>query len=102
MNPHIIEAMHDIPRTSVPADSDDAARRRYRSSSTSAALSAGELASQHRLLYEFLLNKWYFDELYDLIFVRPAKGIGRFLWKQGDGYVIDGFGPDGVSARVLM
>ena len=53
------------------------------------------------MLYRFLLNKWYFDELYDFIFVRPAKWLGRFLWKKGDGYVIDGFGPDGVSARVL-
>jgi NADH-quinone oxidoreductase subunit L len=60
-----------------------------------------ELARQHRMLYQFLLNKWYFDELYDLIFVRPAKWVGRFLWKVGDGYIIDGFGPDGVSARVL-
>src|SRR3984957_17817128 len=60
-----------------------------------------ELARQQPLLYRFLLNKWYFDELYDLIFVRPAKWIGRFLWKVGDGYIIDGFGPDGVSARVL-
>jgi NADH-quinone oxidoreductase subunit L len=60
-----------------------------------------ELARQHQGLYQFLLNKWYFDELYDLIFVRPAKWIGRFLWKKGDGFVIDGFGPDGVSARVL-
>ncbi|WP_213740993.1 NADH-quinone oxidoreductase subunit L [Bradyrhizobium sp. dw_411] len=60
-----------------------------------------ELARQQPLLYNFLLNKWYFDELYDLIFVRPAKWIGRFLWKFGDGYIIDGFGPDGVSARVL-
>src|SRR5881394_3406072 len=60
-----------------------------------------ELAKQQPLLYQFLLNKWYFDELYDLIFVRPAKWIGRFLWKIGDGYIIDGFGPDGVSARVL-
>jgi len=60
-----------------------------------------ELANQQPLLYQFLLNKWYFDELYDFIFVRPAKWIGRFLWKKGDGYVIDGFGPDGVSARVL-
>jgi NADH-quinone oxidoreductase subunit L len=60
-----------------------------------------ELAGQHPLLYKFLLNKWYFDELYDLIFVRPAKWLGRFLWKKGDGFVIDGFGPDGVSARVL-
>src|SRR5467141_1703632 len=60
-----------------------------------------ELANQHQMLYQFLLNKWYFDELYDLIFVRPTKWLGRFLWKVGDGYVIDGFGPDGVSARVL-
>ena len=60
-----------------------------------------ELANQHQMLYQFLLNKWYFDELYDLIFVRPAKWLGRFLWKKGDGYVIDGFGPDGISARVL-
>jgi NADH-quinone oxidoreductase subunit L len=60
-----------------------------------------ELAEQQPLLYQFLLNKWYFDELYDLVLVRPAKWIGRFLWKRGDGWLIDGFGPDGVSARVL-
>jgi NADH-quinone oxidoreductase subunit L len=60
-----------------------------------------DLANQQPMLYEFLLNKWYFDELYDLIFVRPTKWIGRFLWKFGDGYIIDGFGPDGVSAWVL-
>jgi NADH-quinone oxidoreductase subunit L len=60
-----------------------------------------QLARDHDVLYRFLLNKWYFDELYDLIFVRPAKWIGRALWKGGDGWLIDGFGPDGVSARVL-
>jgi NADH-quinone oxidoreductase subunit L len=60
-----------------------------------------QLAAEQPMLYEFLLNKWYFDELYDLIFVRPTKWIGRTLWKVGDGYLIDGFGPDGVSARVL-
>ncbi|MBL0372837.1 NADH-quinone oxidoreductase subunit L [Rhizobium sp. KVB221] len=59
------------------------------------------LANQHRGLYQFLLNKWYFDELYDLLFVRSAKWLGRFLWKQGDGTVIDGLGPDGVAARVI-
>jgi NADH-quinone oxidoreductase subunit L len=59
------------------------------------------LARQHPSLYQFLLNKWYFDELYEFIFVRPAKWLGRFLWKKGDGWLIDGFGPDGVSARVL-
>jgi NADH-quinone oxidoreductase subunit L len=60
-----------------------------------------ELAKQHPGLYSFLLNKWYFDELYDFIFVRPAKWIGHFLWKKGDGWLIDGFGPNGISARVL-
>ena len=60
-----------------------------------------DLAAQQPMLYQFLLNKWYFDELYDLIFVRPAKWIGYTLWKKGDGWLIDGFGPDGVSARVL-
>src|SRR5712691_7363348 len=60
-----------------------------------------ELARAHEPLYRFLLNKWYFDEIYDFLFVNPAKWLGRFLWKGGDGWLIDGFGPDGVSAWVL-
>jgi NADH-quinone oxidoreductase subunit L len=60
-----------------------------------------ELARTHEMLYKFLLNKWYFDEIYDAIFVKPTKALGRLLWKGGDGWLIDGFGPDGVSARVL-
>jgi NADH-quinone oxidoreductase subunit L len=59
------------------------------------------LAAGNPLLYRFLLNKWYFDELYDFLFVRPAFWIGRVFWKGGDGFIIDGFGPDGLSARVL-
>jgi len=59
------------------------------------------LAADHPILYRFLLNKWYFDELYDAIFVRPAMAIGRFLWRTGDQKIIDGLGPDGISARVL-
>jgi NADH-quinone oxidoreductase subunit L len=59
------------------------------------------VAANHRLLYAFLLNKWYFDELYDFLFVQPAKRLGRFLWKTGDGTIIDGLGPDGISARVV-
>ena len=59
------------------------------------------LAAMHQPIYQFLLNKWYFDELYDFLFVRPAKWLGHFLWKKGDGVVIDGFGPDGISARVV-
>jgi NADH-quinone oxidoreductase subunit L len=59
------------------------------------------LAAEFPALYRFLLNKWWFDELYDFLFVRPAFAIGRLFWKGGDGAVIDGLGPDGVSARVL-
>ena len=51
-------------------------------------------------IYKFLLNKWYFDELYDFLFVRPALWIGGKLWKWGDGKIIDGLGPDGIAARV--
>jgi NADH-quinone oxidoreductase subunit L len=60
-----------------------------------------KIAAQGGALYRFLYNKWYFDELYNFLFVRPTMWIGRFLWKFGDGTVIDGLGPDGVSARVL-
>ncbi len=49
-----------------------------------------KLAESQRPLYLFLLNKWYFDEIYDFLFVNPAKAIGRFLWKRGDTAVIDG------------
>ena len=103
MNPHIIEDMENIPETMKLLPTAMMAlgfvvsyvfyiRRPYL---------PVELANQQPMLYQFLLNKWYFDELYDLIFVRPAKWLGRFLWKVGDGYIIDGLGPDGVSARVL-
>ena len=50
----------------------------------------GRLAKSQHHLYQFLLNKWYFDEVYDFLFIRPAKWLGHFLWKQGDGKVIDG------------
>ncbi len=56
------------------------------------------LAERYAVAYRFLLNKWYFDELYDWLFVRPALKIGLLLWKKGDGKVIDGLGPDGISA----
>jgi NADH-quinone oxidoreductase subunit L len=60
-----------------------------------------QLARDQKVLYEFLLNKWYFDEIYDFLFVRPALWLGRLFWKGGDGFIIDGLGPDGISARVL-
>jgi NADH-quinone oxidoreductase subunit L len=50
----------------------------------------GRLARAQAPLYNFLLNKWYFDEVYDFLFVRPAKWLGDFLWKRGDGNIIDG------------
>ncbi len=58
------------------------------------------IATINRPLYEFLLNKWYFDELYDALFVRPSKKIGLFLWKFFDLKIIDGFGPDGISTII--
>ncbi|MEM6667814.1 MAG: NADH-quinone oxidoreductase subunit L [Pseudomonadota bacterium] len=48
------------------------------------------LAARHRHAHDFLINKWYFDEIYDFIFVRPAMWVGSFFWKKGDGAVIDG------------
>ena len=58
------------------------------------------LAENQRPLYLFLLNKWYFDEIYDFLFVRPAKSLGRFLWKRGDGGTIDG-AINGLSMGVI-
>ena len=59
-----------------------------------------QLAKQQAPLYEFLLNKWYFDELYNFIFVRPALALGRILWKQGDTKMIDG-GINGVAMGII-
>jgi NADH-quinone oxidoreductase subunit L len=53
-------------------------------------------------LYKFFLNKWYFDELYGFLFVRPAFWLGRQFWKRGDEQTIDGFGPNGVSSVVAL
>ncbi|MBF0391079.1 MAG: NADH-quinone oxidoreductase subunit L [Alphaproteobacteria bacterium] len=58
----------------------------------------GLLASLFGPIYRFFLNKWYFDELYGMLFVKPAFALGRGLWKSGDGAVIDGIGPDGVAS----
>ncbi|MBN8975192.1 MAG: NADH-quinone oxidoreductase subunit L [Rhizobiales bacterium] len=103
MHPHILEEMHHIPAAIAYLPTIMMViglyvawlfyiRRPYL---------PVELANQHGALYRFLLNKWYFDELYDIIFVRPAKWLGYTLWKKGDGFIIDGFGPNGVAARVL-
>lgn len=100
---HILHAMHEVPKWVVASP--------FVAMLTGFLLALymyvlrpdvpGKLAAANPVLYRFLLNKWYFDEIYDFLFVRPAKWLGRFLWKKGDGFVIDGFGPDGVSARVV-
>src|SRR3954464_343864 len=100
---HIIEAMHEVPFAVAWLPT------------LMLAIGWGNAASMYLLhpeiaprlgrppeaLYRFLRNKWYFDELYDRIFVRPALWLGRVFWKGGDGFMIDGLGPDGISARVL-
>ncbi len=58
----------------------------------------GLLARVFRPIYLFLLNKWYFDELFDRLFVRPAHYLGAGFWRAGDGSLIDGVGPDGIAA----
>ena len=59
-----------------------------------------QIVKNNKPLYLFLLNKWYFDELYDALFVRPSKKFGLFLWKFFDLKIIDGFGPDGISTII--
>ena len=62
----------------------------------------GRFVATFRPLYNFLLNKWYWDELYNMIFVRPAFAVGRLFWKGVDEGVIDRFGPDGAAAVVAQ
>jgi NADH-quinone oxidoreductase subunit L len=60
----------------------------------------GALARSQPVLYRFLLNKWYFDEIYEFLFVRPARWLGSFLWKGGDMRTIDGF-LNGVAMGIV-
>jgi NADH-quinone oxidoreductase subunit L len=57
----------------------------------------GRVVASIKPVWQFVYNKWYFDELYAFLFVKPAGLVGNVLWKGGDGAVIDGFGPDGIS-----
>ena len=61
-----------------------------------------KIKSKNQTLYEFLLNKWYFDEIYEFIFTKPIKAIGLFFWRSGDIKTIDRFGPDGLSKLVKI
>ena len=58
------------------------------------------LKEMNEPIYQFLVKKWYFDEMYDYLFVNPSKKIGKFLWKKVDGSIIDKFGPDGISTVI--
>ena len=62
---------------------------------------ASNIANTNKPLYDFLLNKWYFDEIYNYLLVNPAISLGRVLWKFLDEYIIDGFGPNGIASSVL-
>ncbi len=59
-----------------------------------------KIADVNKPLYKFLLNKWYFDEIYEVLFITPSKKVGLFLWKFFDIKIIDGLGPDGISALI--
>ena len=61
-----------------------------------------EFVKQFSVLHRFVYNKWFFDELYDFLFVRPAFWIGRLFWKAGDERTIDRFGPDGAAWLVAQ
>jgi NADH-quinone oxidoreductase subunit L len=58
----------------------------------------GKLAKAFGPVHAFLYNKWFFDEIYDFIFVKGARALGGFFWKVGDQKIIDGLGPNGVAA----
>ena len=58
------------------------------------------MVSENRPLYNFLINKWYFDELYDFLFIKTSKKIGIYLWKKIDLNLIDKYGPDGISRLI--
>jgi NADH-quinone oxidoreductase subunit L len=100
--PELMEAMHHVPDWVVWTPS--IAFVLGLAGAWYAYLRAPELparvAAAVPALYAFLTHKWYFDALYDAIFVRPAFAIGRFLWVRGDQQVIDRFGPDGAAAAI--
>ncbi|SNT03692.1 NADH dehydrogenase subunit L [Sphingomonas laterariae] len=100
---HLMHAMHEVPlwvklsATAVMITGFLIALWAYVLDTTIPA----RFTSQFYVLYNFLLRKWYFDELFNALFVRPAFAIGRFLWKRGDQGTIDRFGPDGVAHVIV-
>ena len=61
-----------------------------------------QIKYRNKTLYQFLLNKWYFDEIYEFFFIKPIKLIGLFFWRSGDIKTIDRFGPDGISKLIKI
>ncbi len=101
---HLIHAMHEVPTWvkwapfAVMLAGFAIAWYAYIRRPEFPGLFVGQLGILHRIAY----NKWYFDELYDFLFVRPAFWIGHLFWKQGDGGIIDRFGPDGAAWLVAQ
>lgn len=101
-NEHLMHAMHEVPlwvklsSTVAMLVGLSVAYLMYQRSEDAPQ----KLATMFAPLYRFFLNKWYFDELYNLIFVRPAFWFGRLFWQQGDIGIIDRFGPNGSAAVV--
>jgi NADH-quinone oxidoreductase subunit L len=59
-----------------------------------------QIIESNKPIHNFLINKWYFDELYNIIFIQSSKKIGLFFWKTIDNKIIDKFGPDGISSLI--
>jgi NADH-quinone oxidoreductase subunit L len=103
-NEHLMHAMHEVPlwvklaSTVAMLTGLFIAWNMYIRSETAPATVARNFAP----LYKFFYNKWYFDELYNWLFVKPAFWFGRLFWKQGDVGIIDRFGPNGSAAVVAF
>ncbi len=101
---HLMHAMHEVPlgvKLSATIAMLLGLFTAWRLYITSPELPA-KIAAQFSVVYDFLLHKWYIDELYDILFVRPAFAIGRFFWKKGDEGTIDRFGPNGSAWLVAQ
>ncbi len=101
---HLMHAMHDVPlwvklsATVVMLLGFGIAWLAYIKDTTIPA----RFTSTFRGLYAFLLNKWYWDELYDMLFVKPSFWLGRLFWKTGDQGIVDRFGPNGIAALTMQ
>jgi NADH-quinone oxidoreductase subunit L len=103
-NAHLMHAMHEVPLW-VKLSSTVAMLIGLTTAYVMYQLSTDapqRLATAFAPIYSFFLNKWYFDELYNFLFVRPAFWFGRLFWKQGDIGIIDRFGPNGSAALVSL